>query len=90
MRDTTSSATTKSEVWFTTGRRSVCPCQGYESLTLAFCLATSRCMNLGPSFLRLRVPKFALSSVLLAGSFPGFGPPREYRLTGNLASLFGS
>jgi hypothetical protein len=23
----------------------------HESLTLAFCLATSRCMNLGPSFL---------------------------------------
>jgi len=24
---------------------------GHESLTLAFCLATRRCMNLGPSFL---------------------------------------
>ena len=24
---------------------------GHDSLTLAFCLATRRCMNLGPSFL---------------------------------------
>src|SRR5208282_5597953 len=28
---------------------------GHESLTLAFCLATRRCMNLGPSFLCLLV-----------------------------------
>jgi hypothetical protein len=28
--------------------------------------------------------------ILLSGSFPGFGPPREYGLTGNLASLFRS
>jgi hypothetical protein len=27
------------------------PWPGHESLTLAFCLATRRCMNLGPSFL---------------------------------------
>jgi len=27
------------------------PVPGYESLALAFCLATRRCMNLGPSFL---------------------------------------
>jgi hypothetical protein len=31
------------------GRRLSRP--GHESLTLAFCLATRRCMNLGPSFL---------------------------------------
>ena len=35
------------------GRRLACPCQGYESLTLAFCLATKRCMNLDPDVLRV-------------------------------------
>ena len=28
----------------------------HESLTLAFCLATRRCMNLGPSFLQASTP----------------------------------
>ena len=36
------------------GRRLSRP--GHESFTLTFCLATSRCMNLGPSFLEALTP----------------------------------
>jgi hypothetical protein len=35
-------------------RRLSCP--GHESLTLAFCLATRRCKNFGPSFLQRHFP----------------------------------
>ena len=37
----------------------------------------------------LRAIRF-VSQVSLSGSFPGFGPPHEYGLSGNLASLFRS
>jgi hypothetical protein len=33
-------------------------CPGYGSLTLVFCLATRRCMNLGPSFLEASTPSY--------------------------------
>ncbi len=33
-------------------------CPGYGSLTLLFCLATRRCMNLGPSFLEASTPSY--------------------------------
>jgi hypothetical protein len=35
------------------------PAPGHESLTLAFCLATRRCMNLGHSFLEASTPSFS-------------------------------